>query len=296
MRILLIGGSGFLGQHILHACLKTSNAEVIAIAHKTKIDSASNLRIATGGIQAVTKKFINDVKPDIVIHAARPSFPKFRRFGRILASFKAAGLNRNLIRNLSSSNSRPPLIFASGTLCYGNNENTVYENAPLNPISYARDYFRGEKPVLQHLENGNYPIKVLRFPWLLGNGSWFKWFYLKSITQNASVPLFSEGENKMAILDVRDAALLTLAHIHQAPFNRVYNIFGNKALRQIDFLNTLADTLNCEVKPIEGKLEKAAIEAFTSSIEPGSLYPELLDNHSFHSLKQSIEDIRAKRS
>lgn len=295
MRILLIGGSGFLGKQILQVCLSGSNNEVIAIENKTKIAPAPGLQIVSGGLNNVSQDFLNYVNPDIIIHSARPAFPKLKRLGRILSSYHAAALNNKLIKNLIKSKRRPPLIFASGTLCYGNNAQIAYEDALSNPISFARDYFRGEMPVLRHLKNSNYPIKILRFPWLLGNGSWFKWFYLNSIAQNASIPSFGTGQNKMAILDVRDAAKLTLAHIDQAPFNRIYNIFGQSAIRQIEFNNTIAEVMKCDIKPFHGSLEKAAIEAFYSSIEPGSLYPELLQSHSFISLKQSLEDIKAGR-
>ena len=188
-KVLVIGGSGFTGQHLLKS-LSIGGFEVFAIQNKSPLPAYPGIRVIKGGIRAVDHKLIDEIKPDMVFHFARPKFPLLRKAGRILAARYAAVQNRNLIRELEKSDHPVSLLFASGSLMYGSSPVPPDEDSPLHPVSFARQYYPGETPVLKALKQGRIPVMVIRFPWLLGAGSWFDWFYVRPMKKAQLCPHF----------------------------------------------------------------------------------------------------------
>lgn len=293
-KVIIIGASGFIGSHLLNELVQLG-FQIIAIENKRSLPQISNIEIVKGGINSVTTKLVNKVNPDIIFHCARPTMPRVRRLGRSISAKVAAYYNRKLIRSLKKSKSRPVLIFASGSLVYGTGEKPFYEDAPLNPISFAKQYHIGEKPLLGEALHTGYPVMMLRFPWLLGNGSWFKWFYLDQIRKHNAIPLFGDGNNKMHILDIHDAVKLIIRYAFDKNEPGIFNIFGNAPLTQYQFTNTVAKIFNAEIKSysfIFSKTEKEALEAFNSNIELSTLYPDIIKSLNFIPLYNTLRQIK----
>ena len=108
-----------MGSRIVYALL-LKDVEMVVIEHKTAILGLANTTIIKGGTPAITANFIDEFKPDVIFHCARPSLPRFKKFGRIIAANIAAGINRKLIGQIEKSQTKPKLVFASGSLMYGN--------------------------------------------------------------------------------------------------------------------------------------------------------------------------------
>lgn len=294
-KAIVIGGSGFLGSELLNV-LSVENIEVLAVVNKSMPVVTKNQNTLTGGIEAVSSSVLNDFQPDVIFHCARPTLPRLRKFGRILAARKAYKLNKKLIHNIHHSESKPTLVFASGSLMYGNSSIPHYESSPLNPVSYAKQYFKGEQPLLDAMHQNKLNVSILRFPWLLGNGSWFKWFYLESVKKQNLIPVFGSGENLMEIIDVKDAARLMKLYAAKNPEPGVYNISSGKPVSQVNFVEEVANVFHGKIvdyKSIFPKgIEKEAIEAFTSNITLKSKHTTILDTFGFTSLHESLVGIK----
>jgi len=294
-RVLLIGGSGFLGSRLLAELLQ-GEFEIFAVVNKNSLLKNKNLHIIEGGISSVTTKLINEIKPDIIFHCARPTFPRFKRLGRHLASLSAFRKNQRLLKNLQKSEPKPLLVFASGSLMYGNSDLPHDDSSPLQPISYARQYYRGEIPFLKTLKKNKYPVQILRFPWLLGNGSWFDWFYLKSISEHGAVPIFGEGKNMMEIVDVEDAAKLILEISTSGKSAEIFNIPSQKSVTQKEFTEEIANIFSVKVLNFKQifpeRLEKETMEAFNSNIQLATKHKEIYQNFTFTSLRKTLEKIK----
>ncbi|MDZ7742142.1 MAG: NAD(P)-dependent oxidoreductase [Bacteroidota bacterium] len=293
-RCILIGGSGFLGRHVLEELIR-EQAEVHVVEHREKIPESSDYKIIPGGISSLHTGFLDKLKPDVIFHCARPTNPSLRWAGRKMAAGIAAGLNKRLLKSLQRCKLHPKLVFASGSLMYGNHEYPREESDELNPISFARQYYKGELPLVNACRRKEYPIQVLRFPWLLGDGSWFKWFYLENIDKKQAIPAFGEGQNMMHFLDVKDAATLMVGYARKAPFPRIHNIFSEQLMKQEEFLDILAGKFHADIRDyrevFDGGIEKEALEAFTSNIILRTEYPDILDQFKFRSLDESLENI-----
>jgi len=296
-KVLVIGGSGFAGRHLV-AELKFKGIEIYAIEHHHALAETEKIRIVRGGIKAVDRKLIDAIRPDVVFHLARPTFPRLRKAGRILAARYAARLNRRLIKELEHAINPPTLVFASGSLMYGPSPEPATEDQPLRPFSFARQYIPGEMPVLEALRKSRISVKIIRFPWLLGQGSWFEWFYLKTMREKHAIPLFGKGDNQMEIIDVQDAVKLMLRYADDQVGKGVYNILSSGAITQLDFVSKLNLLTGYPVKDhrelFSGKIEKEAVEAFTSTIVLATKYPEIPAGFHYTPLHESLKRITGK--
>jgi nucleoside-diphosphate-sugar epimerase len=291
-KALVIGGSGFAGRQLVSELLSTDH-EVFAMEHRSPIARGSNVTVIRGGTGAIGKKLLRSINPDFIFHFARPTFPVLRRPGRVIAASYAAWLNRRLIRAIEHSGLGSKLIFASGSLMYGSSPSPVYEDAPLNPASYARQYYRGEIPILEALKAGNVPVIVLRMPWLLGKGSWFEWFYLRTMEKHRMVPLFGDGANLMEVLDIRDAARMAVKYAIDPETRGIFNLVTPKPVTQMEFAGKVSDLSGFPVRDyreaFQGKLEKEALQAFTSNIVLATKYPDLIAGFHYTSLEESLK-------
>jgi len=291
---LVIGASGFAGRHLIQV-LAGKGITHFALEHKQLLTGGDQIHVVKGGLKAINRKLLDEIRPDVIFHLARPTFPRLRRTGRLLAGRYAGMLNKRLIREIAGARHRPQLIFASGSLMYGSSSLPSDEDAPLRPCSYARQYYRGEIPVVESVKAGIIPVKIARMPWLLGKGSWFEWFYLQTMRQKKAIPLFGKGENNMEIIDVMDAVrlLVRIAHTNHPP--GIYNIVSSGAISQNEFADKLASLSRVPVKDhhelFPGRLEKEALEAFTSNIELNTKFPGVYEGFEFTSLEETMKGI-----
>ena len=293
-KVIVIGASGYLGKAVCTE-LKLQGYEIYGIENKTPLSAWDSQFIIQGGIKSLTSKKVDEINPLFIIHCARPTMPRMRKWGRILAAKKAYRLNKQFVHHLLHSNSKPRVVFASGTLMYGNHPDPVDEDAAIRPISYARQYSYGELP-FQKLMAGSYPIATLRFPWLLGDGSWFKWFYVNTLQNHGVIPIFGKADNVMAVIDIRDAAQLLIQYAQKLELKGVFNVFSPNMISQQIFAEAVSVVFNCQLKPYQevftSGLEKEALEAFTSNIQPSSKNKGLLEAHNFISLHESLVHIK----
>ncbi|MBW6460731.1 MAG: NAD(P)-dependent oxidoreductase [Bacteroidales bacterium] len=289
--VLVIGGSGFSARYLVKELLRLGY-QVFAIENRNPVQQASNIHVISGGVRAVTRHLIDELRPEVVFHFARPRFPRLKMAGRILAARLAALQNHRLMGELERTTHPCRLIFASGSLMYGSSPSPLDEDSPLQPVSFARQYYYGEKPILDALQAKRYPIMLLRFPWLLGAGSWFEWFYLRPLKKAHSVPLFGKGDNYMEVLDVEDSARLSVKYAFQNNRTGIFNIISAGPVTQLAFARAVSDVSGFPVKDYRtvfpGHLEKEALQAFASNIILKTNYPDLLKDQPYTPLKKTL--------
>jgi nucleoside-diphosphate-sugar epimerase len=292
--VILIGGSGFLGSAVMQELLAKGH-HVYATQNKRPVNNQPGVTVIEGGIKSLTATKLNEIKPEAIFHCARPVMPKLRQWGRVVAAWQAKRYNQFLLRQIAASHDRPVLFFASGSLVYGNSPLPHDEDAAIRPISYARQYHRGEQPILAAVGRDPSKVLLLRFPWLLGNGSWFSWFYLKSIKESKRVPLFGNGENAMSLISLPDAARIMVDHFTSGKESGVYNIFSPFVHTQRSFAEHVASHYSAEVTDFRDLypkgVEKAVLEAFESNILLTSKHPELLKEYPFKTVDSILNGI-----
>lgn len=293
-KALVIGGSGFAGRHLIDGLLK-EGCEVYAIEHKAQIPGNLNVRVIKGGISAVDSHLIRSIQPDYIFHYARPKLPYLRKAGRLMAARYASWQNKRLIRELENPGHQSKLIFASGSLMYGSSPSPLDEDSPIHPVSFASQYHRGEIPILNAEKSGKIPVMVMRFPWLLGRGSWFEWFYLRTMEKSSTVPLFGNGDNKMEVLDIRDATKMVMRYAFENEGSGIFNLVSAKAITQLEFASAISSVSGMPVRDyrevFHGHLEKEALQAFSSNIVLATKYPHLQKDQHYTPLEETLAGI-----
>ncbi len=294
-KAIILGGSGFIGKTVLER-LKQENIEILAVSHKSTIANDEKIRVVDGGISSLTTITIDHFEPDVIFHCARPTFPYFKKRGRQLAAMQASLLNRKLVRQISRSKFKPRLIFLSGSLMYGNAQKPHGEDSPLHPVSYARQYARGERPILKAAKQRDMTVRVIRLPWILGLGSWFQWFYLNTIQKHQAVPFFGDQSNMMEIVDIDDVASFILQVAGNNISSGVINLPAKKAITQKEFVSLVSGIWNvpsADFRKLYGdKLEKETIEAFQSNILLKTRHTDLTDALDYTPLEESLRKIK----
>lgn len=268
--ILVLGSNGFIGREFVKELL-SNKREKDQFYFLNRTFPAQKIE----GVQYFTGDFTHfdwtslPSSPDIVIHFARNSSKRGRKWGRLLASFKGYFGNKRLLNYLSIQNKQCQVFYLSGSLMYGNNTEIVTEKTPLQPISFAKEYIYAEQPFLTN-KLKNIDVTFVRVPWVLGFGSWFDAFYLKKIKTEQTVPIYGDGRNTMAFILNQDFAKC-MVHLLDNPFQPVVNLAYDYYCTQAEFSQKIANKLHLPLTQIPiHTFERAIKEAFTSSIKLGS--------------------------
>lgn len=238
-------------------------------------------RLWHGSLWSFDWNRLKEDPPEIIYHFAR--IPGRGSYGRKLAAFLSNIANRRLIRWLQQQSQPPLLVLIAGTLAYGNHgDREITEDEPLCPISFAREYHFGERPIL---EAKHIPRQIMRPAWVYGHGSWFKSFYLRPMLEHGYVPLYGDGNNWMSLVHVEDVAGLIEFLSNNGPSGETFNLFGGSALKQRQLTEILHQISGLPICKMDLKLlrrmDKAVAEAFTFSLRVGTKHRALYEKYRF---------------
>ncbi len=290
-KILFLGASGFVGSEILRAFSEdTVQFELHALQNRTTINDHPDVRRVQGSLFDVPA-LINELNPGLIIHAARISGKRYRFLGRRKAAFLGRVANGRILKAIRERQTR--LVYVSGSLMYGSHPGkSVDEDFPVNPISYAIDYVKAERPFLHNLSVN--PVIMCRPGWIFGHDSWFKAFFEDVIIKEGFVPQYGDGKNFMSIIHKNDLGRLIKAYALQAPASRAYNLYSPIGISHRQFVEELASHYNKEIKIIpkeELTRRYGAIvsDALTCDIRLVSKYTSIIDNFDFQ--YRSVRDL-----
>jgi len=292
-KVFIIGASGFVGSAILKAFIeKSSDLEIFVTENQSAVAEYSGIKKIKGTMFDAAK-IIEDIKPDIVIHAARISGKNYRLLGRRKAAFLGKRANSKICNTILKHNIK--LLYISGSLMYGSHPGKkVTEDFPVNPISYAIEYSKAEGPFLKNYKKGN--IIICRPGWIFGPDSWFKAFFENVINRKGYVPQYGDGESFMSIIHRTDLARLIKEYALNARYSNVYNLFSPIALRHKEFVNELAGFYKKDIKVIPKTqliydYGQVTCDALTCDIPLASNFTTIMDAFDFK--YKTVKDLLA---
>lgn len=299
-RVLLLGGTGFIGSHVLSRLRTLPDARIMVLAHRN-VDhkSLEDVNLIVDSLTRWDLSWIEIFEPDTIIHAAR--LGGAGRVRRTIAARRGRRANQRMVDWLVTHAPHVRVLYVSGTLVYGDRGDAeVDESAALQPTAYAREYIHAEYPWMDAQRSGALPVTIVRPPWVVGPGSWFQAHFVRPARRHGEVPFYGSGDNWMTLMDVEDCAgaIVHLAEHRRSP-TTVNLLAPGQWTRQRDFAERLAHLLGARVvciDPGDRRLgrDRAIGEALTFSLrattsQPGALegydwtaplWPEMLARHS----------------
>ena len=238
MKILVTGGTGFIGSFVVEALL-SSGHEVRVIAngrqlpvYLQKLSNQITYYQGDFGETDVLEKALPGC--DAVIHLAWSTVPKQTRGATAYEFSGNLNSNINLVEKCIDFNIDKFVFISSGGTVYGIPEQIpVGENHPQNPISnYGLGKLTMEKLLYLYHHNQKFNYTVLRVSNAYGErqnlyknqgviGVW-----LKNISQNKPIEIWGDGSvvrDYVYVQDVAHAVLNALAKVKSAD---IYNIGG----------------------------------------------------------------------
>ena len=292
----VLGGSGYIGQYLVNNLLRNRIA-VTTLVHRTPPAAASPLLTSVPCSLTDYDWSTLPAATDVIFHAAR--FAGKDRKSRLRAAQKNRHANQQLVAYLKTLDAPPLLVFVSGTLVYGSHGTTlVDEHTAPNPISFQREYFIAEKPILQALESKEIPVIIARPSWVYGPGSWLKAFFLQPAKSKNHVPQYGKGTNLMAFIHVQDVDGMLLHLSQEGKPGNIYNLSTQPAIAQKEFSELLSRITDAPVrkKPVwwlHLRYEKALVEAFTFSLNLTTKYPAAFQSYTprYPDLKEGLKEV-----
>ncbi len=238
MKILVTGGTGFIGSFVVEALLNNGH-EVRVIANGRQLPvylqkRSNQITYYQGdfGEIDVLEKALQGC--DAVIHLAWSTVPKQTRGATAYEFSGNLNSNINLIEKCIDFNINKFVFISSGGTVYGiPGQLPVTENHPLNPISnYGLGKLTMEKLLYLYHHNQNFNYTALRVSNAYGErqnlyknqgviGVW-----LQNISQNKPIEIWGDGSVVRDYVYVQDVAKAVLNALEKVKGADIYNIGG----------------------------------------------------------------------
>lgn len=254
-KVLITGGSGFLGRHLAHELRKVH--DVCATYSKRRVNiprcttQCLNL-LQENTFQELFKEFI----PDAVVHcAAIADAKKCEESHEIAQAVNVAGTEK-LIRHLPNKNAT--FIYISTDLIFDGNDAPYDEHVQPEPVSYYGKSKRHAEQVVQK----NCKNHVILRPALIygaghpsGKGSFLQWMD-QALQEQDEVNLFHD-EFRTPVY-VNDICKAVKALIQKIGHHHIYHIGGPERISRSDFARKLAEIRGHDV----GKIKETSLNDF----------------------------------
>lgn len=260
MKILVTGGAGFIGSHIVDRLIQ-KKMEVVVVdnlstGYKENINPKSKFYKADITDVTPLKKIFKNEKPDYVIHAAANiSVRESVKNPMHDAKINIAG-SLNVLECCREFKIRKIIYLCTGGALYGNPEYLpADENHPVNPISpygiskravelYLQGYF------IQH----NLDFISLRFSNVYGPRDNIKSghvipSFICHLLNNNSPTITGDGSQGRDFIYVDDVVAAVMLSLDKAPKDRFLNVGTEKIISINDLFEEIKRIFNVQLEP-----------------------------------------------
>ncbi|KMQ51530.1 dTDP-4-dehydrorhamnose reductase [Chitinispirillum alkaliphilum] len=283
-RVLLVGASGFLGQHICYLSLKSdkqiwgtfcTNTPFVKGVHYVKLDLCNPEHM---------ELLISHVLPDTVVFCAAVSSPEVCEKDPGLTDWINRDAPLNTARICAKENIR--FIFTSSDLVFDGSGAPYRETDPVSPVNaYGRQKAEAEKQILCACPDA----LVCRMPLMYGTFSESKNFtsaMIRAIKEKKTVSLFyDEYRTPISAISAADFLLNTPDHI-----KGILHLGGKQRISRYDFGVLTAKIFGLDrsfIKPVSqseitttarrpADVSLSSEKAYAIGFSPGLIEDELL--------------------
>lgn len=212
MRILVTGGTGFIGRHLIESLNKEEHEITIYAIDPIQIE---NVNIIIGDIRDETnlKETFEKVRPELVFHLA--AIVSYSAPKELMYSVNVEG-TKNVVDKCLKYESK--MVFTSSVSVIGRFEGIANEDTPCKPFTtYGKTKLEAEKIVVKAYQENGLPISIIRPAPAYGEGSPQYRVLIPSIAKG-KLPIIGSGETTTHQIYVKNLidALLLLAYEKKA--------------------------------------------------------------------------------
>ncbi|RJQ29510.1 SDR family NAD(P)-dependent oxidoreductase [Candidatus Parcubacteria bacterium] len=275
MKILVTGGAGFIGSHVVDAYLRAGHRVVVvdnlSTGSRKNLDPRAKFYRADVRSLTAIKKIFKKERPRVVSHyAALVHVAESMRNPIPTFNVNVLGTINVLVAFRESKEKRKKIIFASsGGSIYGNPKLLpVKENAAPNPLSpYALSKLMGEEAVRFHGTVDKLDYTILRYANVYGSRqkAGVVSVFASLMRREKRPTIFGDGSKTRDYVHVSDVARATLKALSKG--NReIYNIGSGKNTSDQEVFEEVAKNLGFKQSPVyaprrEGEVEHITLDA-----------------------------------
>lgn len=252
MNIVISGGTGFIGHHLLEYFRKTDDHKInVLIQPNEEVNFDENKRISFHRTDFTLKELEQLLKDsDQVIHLAGRRMPRsgdyvpFRYFEEV---------NIGLLENIllaGVANKVKKVIFASTIAVYGNpsDPENIPENYALIPVNnYGLSKLVGENIIRQFTRKYKIPAVSLRFAQVFGPGERRELImgnFMHKCKMNETIEISPSGLESRDYLYVKDLVSAIDSILQNNDLHEVYNIGSGSAYSALEIATIIKQHVN----------------------------------------------------
>lgn len=204
-KILITGGSGFIGSHLVEYLHKKKSPHIVIFDSLKPPTQHTNTSYVAGNMLSendIKRVFSTHGPFETVFHLAS-SMPNKAVSNKVMWETNVQG-TKYLIQQAVKHNVRS-FIFTSSNVTYGiPPELPVTENTPPHPLeTYGKSKLQAEKELEKYKEN--LTIQIFRCPVVTGVGRLgLQAILYEFISENRNVYVLGDGSNRYQFVDVKD--------------------------------------------------------------------------------------------
>lgn len=297
-KIVITGGLGFVGSHVVDNLLKNKNYQIIIIDNlssgdKNNVPFSNNLKLYESDIKdSSLEQIFEKEKPDYIIHlAAQTSVDSSIKN----ASYDASAniISSIHLLDICKEFKIKKLIVASSAAVYGNPKYLpIDENHPTNPMS---PYGLSKLTMEKYIQLYDIPYIIFRFSNAYGprqkssKESGVIAIFDKAMKENSEINIFGDGEQIRDFIYVEDIAKACTMAIKNDIQNEIINFSTNKGETLNNLFYEMSQLYN--YKNGANYLPERTGD-IKDSILSNEKFIKLFGNFKFTSLKSGLEKLR----
>ncbi len=250
MRILVTGGSGFLGSHIVDLLVEKGIEPYVL---KSGYRSNKHPNIVNEKATVIEGNLLNPLDldkatkdVDMVFHCGAVLSHYVDMYPELAFDVNVKGTWN--LKKACQQNNVKRIIYASTSFVYGDpNKVPVNENAPLNPKGIFEVSKLAAEKILQATYPYQVPYTILRLFNMYGPRSYPDGVYSQATTtfiltalQRKSIEVHADGTQELDFVYVKDAAMAFIKCLSAKAENKIFNVGSGKSTS----INKLAATIN----------------------------------------------------
>ena len=300
MKIIITGGAGFIGKHLVELLIKKENDITIfdnfSNSKEESVMYLKNLgaKIVKGDIRKIGD-INNAIKDhDIVIHlAAKISVEESIKSPSETFQTNVEGTKNVLIA--CEKNQIKKIIVASSAAVYGESEADVKltEKSKINPISpYGESKVMMENEIKKITENNDMDYVILRFFNIYGKSQSPEYAgvitkFIKKIEMNQSLEIFGDGMQTRDFISVKDV-VNSIYHSIENGKNQIYNIGSGKPITIKQLAKLMITLSKKELKINYNDIKKGDIRFSEADVSLAKKELHYLPKYSLESIKNLL--------